>query len=288
MKTKVITGIIAAIFGITMVALMFTPVFTTALACFTLLANYELLHATGVKNKAVYVLTTIPAAGMPFILTYDLAQYSPIPVIGIILVYVFVLLLMMLARYEETRFEHISMAIVSSLLVPYVMSLLCEIRDFFPDAPRSTRGFLMLFALICAWITDAMAYFTGVKLGKHKMAPKISPKKSWEGAIGGVIGNIIVNLIIYAVYYALYRIGWIERLLFPLWLLPILSAFLSVIGMLGDLSASVIKRNYGVKDYGFIMGEGNGGVMDRFDSGIFVIGAMYVLLLVYQAAGLHF
>lgn len=288
MKTKVITGILAAIFGITMVALMFTPVFTTALACFTLLANYELLHATGVKNKAVYVLTTFPAAGMPFILTYDLTQYLPVPVIGVLLVYVFVLLLFMLARYDETRFEHISMALVSSLLVPYVMSLLCEIRDFFPDAPRSTRAFLMVYALICAWITDAMAYFTGVKFGKHKMSPKISPKKSWEGAIGGVVGNIIINLIIYGVYYLLYRFGLIQHLLFPLWLLPILSAFLSVIGMLGDLSASVIKRNYGIKDYGFIMGEGNGGVMDRFDSGVFVIGAMYVLLLIYDAADLHF
>ena len=288
MTTKVITGILAAIFGITMVALMFTPVFTTALACFTLLANYELLHATGVKNKAVYVLTTFPAAGMPFILTYDLTQYLPVPVIGVLLVYVFVLLLFMLARYDETRFEHISMALVSSLLVPYVMSLLCEIRDFFPDAPRSTRAFLMVYAIICAWITDAMAYFTGVKFGKHKMSPKISPKKSWEGAIGGVVGNIIINLIIYGVYYLLYRFGLIQHLLFPLWLLPILSAFLSVIGMLGDLSASVIKRNYGIKDYGFIMGEGNGGVMDRFDSGVFVIGAMYVLLLIYDAAGLHF
>ena len=70
--------------------------------------------------------------------------------------------------------------------------------------------------------------------------------------------------------------------------MPVLSAFLSVVGMLGDLSASVIKRNYGMKDYGFIMGEGNGGVMDRFDSAVFVFGAMYVLLLIYQAAGLHF
>lgn len=288
MKSKVLTGILGAIFGITMVALMFTPVFTTALACFTLLANYELLHATGVKNKGVYVLTTFPAAGMPFILSYDLMQYSPVPLMAILLVYVFILLVMMLARYEETRFEHISMALISSLLVPYVMSLLCEIRDFFPDAPKSTRGYLMLLALLCAWLTDAMAYFTGVRFGKHKMSPKISPKKSWEGAIGGVLGTIVINLIIYAVYYALYRIGWIERLLFPLWLLPILSAFLSVVGMLGDLSASVIKRNYGLKDYGFIMGEGNGGVMDRFDSGVFVFGAMYVLLLIYQAAGLHF
>lgn len=288
MKAKVISGLLAMVFGVTMVALCFTPVFTIALACFTLLANYELLHATGVKNKGVYVLTTIPSAGMPFILTYDLIQYSPVPLIAILLVYVFILLILMLIRYEETRFEHISMALVSSLLVPYVMSLLCEIRDFFPDAPQSTRAFLMVYTLICAWLTDAMAYFVGVKFGKHKMSPKISPKKTWEGAIGGVLGTIVLNIVIYGVYYLLFRFGWIQQLLVPLWLIPILTAFLSVIGMLGDLSASVIKRNYNVKDYGFIMGEGNGGVMDRFDSGVFVIGAMYVLLLIYRAAGLHF
>ena len=287
MKAKVLTGIIGAVFGITMVALQFTPVYVIALAFFTFLANYELLHATGVRNKAIIAVTSVPSAAMPFALSYDLTRFSPIPMVAVFLIYVFILLILMLAMYEQTRFEHISMALVSSLLVPYVMSLLIKIRDFYPDAPRSTRGFMMLFTLICAWISDTMAYFVGSKFGRHKMAPKISPKKSWEGAVGGVLGTIVVNLIIYGVYIVLYRLGWINRLLFPLWLVPILSALLSAIGMLGDLSASVIKRNYGIKDYGTVMGEGNGGVMDRFDSAIFVIGAMYVLLLIVRATGLH-
>ena len=287
MKKKVITGLIGTAFGITMLTLQFTPVYLVALAFFTFRANYELLRAAGVQNKVIVAVTSVPATAMPFVLSYDLTRFAPLPLVALLLIYVFLLLILMLAMYEKTRFDHISMALVSSLLVPYVMSLLVEIRDFYPEAPRSTRAYMMLFTLICAWVTDAMAYFVGSKFGKHKMAPLISPKKSWEGAIGGVIGTVIVNLIVYGVYFGLYKLGWINRLLFPLWLVPILSALLSVIGMLGDLSASVIKRNYGIKDYGTVMGEGNGGVMDRFDSAIFVIGAMYVLLLVVRVTGLH-
>lgn len=286
MKAKVISGVLGGVFAITMLTLMFTPVFSVAVAFFTTMANYELLKATGVRNKGIFVLTTIPATAMPFIVDYNLIRFLPVPLIVPFLIYVFVLLLLMLKKYETTRFEHVSMALVSSLLVPYVMSLMLSIRDFLPDAPRSTRSYMLVFTLICAWITDVMAYFVGVKLGKHKMSPKISPKKSWEGAVGGVVGTIVINFIVYGVYIALYKFGWIQKILFPLWLMPILSALLSVIGMLGDLSASAIKRNYGVKDYGTIMGEGNGGVMDRFDSGIFVIGAMYVLLLIAQSLSL--
>ncbi|MBQ7546547.1 MAG: phosphatidate cytidylyltransferase [Clostridia bacterium] len=287
MKKKVITGVIGALFGITMMTLQFTPVFLVVLAFFTFRANYELLRAAGVQNKVIVAVTSVPATAMPFVLSYDLTRFAPLPLVALLMIYVFLLLTLMLAMYEKTRFDHISMALVSSLLVPYVMSLLVEIRDFYPDAPRSTRAYMIVFTLICAWVTDAMAYFVGSKFGKHKMAPLISPKKSWEGAVGGVLGTVIINLIVYGVYFGLYKLGWINRLLFPLWLVPILSALLSVIGMLGDLSASVIKRNYGIKDYGTVMGEGNGGVMDRFDSAIFVIGAMYVLLLVVRVTGLH-
>lgn len=288
MKKKVITGILAAIFGISMVALQFTPVFVVALAFFTFSANYELLHATGVQNKVIYIVSAVPSVGMPFILSYDLMRFIPLPIVIVVLIYVFLLLLLMLAQFEKTRFEHVSMAIVSSLFVPYVMSLLIKIRDFYPQAPRSTRAFLLLFPLICAWISDTMAYFFGIRFGKHKMAPRISPKKTWEGAVGGVLGTVVVNLLIYAAYFALYKFGWINQIQFPLWLVLVLTVVLSAIGMLGDLSASVIKRNYGIKDYGTIMGEGNGGVMDRFDSAIFVIGAMYVLLEIIGAIGLTF
>ncbi|MDD6061763.1 MAG: phosphatidate cytidylyltransferase [Oscillospiraceae bacterium] len=286
MKAKVISGILGALFGITMLILQFTPVFSIVVAFFTFMANFELLRTAGVKNKGIYALTSVAATAIPFILEYDLTQYLPVPTMIVFLLYVFVLVLMMLKSYETTRFEHVSMALVSSLLVPYLISLLIAIRDF-GDFPRSTNVYLTLFALTNAWITDSMAYFFGSKFGKHKMAPKISPKKSWEGAVGGVFGNIVVNMIVWGVFYLLYKLELINKVMFPLWLVPIASVILAVIGMLGDLSASAIKRNYGVKDYGTIMGEGQGGVMDRFDSAVFVIGAMYAFLQIYGCIALR-
>lgn len=286
MKAKVISGVLAAIFGITMLILQFTPAFSIAIAFFTFVANYELLHTAGLKNKGIYAVTSIPAAAMPFILDYDLLQYIPVPVSVLVMAYVFVLVVMMLKKYETTRFEHVAMALVSSLLIPYLISLLIEIRDF-GNYPKSTNAFLTLYALLGAWITDTMAYFFGSKFGKHKMAPTISPKKSWEGAVGGVLGTIVVNVAVWGVFFLLYKLGLINRVLFPLWLVVLSSPIMSVCGMLGDLSASAIKRNYGVKDYGTIMGEGNGGVMDRFDSAVFVLGVSYAFLQIYGAIALR-
>lgn len=288
MKAKVISGILAALFGISMLALQFTPFFSIAIMLFTFMANYELLRTAGVKNKAVYVVSSVPAILMPFILDYDLLDYWPYPVSILILFYVFILTIIMLKGYETTRFEHVAMAMVSSLLIPYLISLLVDIRDIFiEDFPKSTCTFLTLVTLLCAWITDAMAYFAGSFFGKHKMAPKISPKKTWEGAIGGVIGTVIINMATWGVYYLLFRIGLINKVMIPLWIVPIVTVLLSVIGIVGDLSASAIKRNYGVKDFGTVMGEGQGGVMDRFDSAVFVIGSMYALLNVYHSIVIH-
>lgn len=267
-----------------MLVFQFTPVFSIAISLFTFMANLELLQTAGVKNKGIFALTSVVATAMPFILDYDLIRFWPYPVSILMLIYIFILVLMMLKSYEMTRFEHVAMALVSSILIPYLISLLVCIRDFFIDVyPKSTCAYLTLATLMSAWISDAMAYFAGSFFGKHKMAPKISPKKTWEGAIGGVLGTVIINMATWGVYYLLYSLGAINKLMIPLWIVPIVTVILSVIGMLGDLSASAIKRNYGVKDYGKVMGEGQGGVMDRFDSAVFVIGTMYAFLHIYQS-----
>ncbi len=122
-------------------------------------------------------------------------------------------------------------------------------------------------------MTDTCAYFVGSKFGKHKMTPKISPKKSWEGAVGGVAGAVIVNLLIFLIFNMVIK----ERLLLPYWAVILITVVLAVISMFGDLSASVIKRNYGAKDFGKLI-PGHGGVMDRFDSCIFVLPTLYFIV----------
>ena len=125
-------------------------------------------------------------------------------------------------------------------------------------------------------MADTGAYFAGHWFGKHKLAPEISPKKTVEGAVGGVITALVAVL----VFSCLFSVAATEVLGRPVEAnylrIVLVSPVLTVFSILGDLSASVLKRQYGVKDYGSIM-PGHGGIMDRFDSVLFVLPAVYLL-----------
>ena len=118
---------------------------------------------------------------------------------------------------------------------------------------------LYLLVFIAPWVSDAMAMYTGKLFGKKKLCPKISPKKTVAGAIGSMAGTMLVTLVY--LFIANTRLGCdYSYLLFGLLAIPA-----GIIIQLGDLSASVVKRNCGVKDYGSLL-PGHGGVMDRCDS----------------------
>ena len=125
-----------------------------------------------------------------------------------------------------------------------------------------------------AWVCDTCAYFAGRAFGKHKLTPKLSPKKTVEGAIGGVLGSVIVGLIF---GYILYTKENQSQGVFVV--LALITLVGSIISQLGDLLASGIKRDHGIKDYGKLI-PGHGGIMDRFDSVIFVIPCIYFLAAV--------
>ena len=132
---------------------------------------------------------------------------------------------------------------------------------------------MLLYLLFCAWFGDSGAYFAGTFFGKHKLCPNISPKKTFEGLVGGVVTVGIVTTILLVVYNN-FILGE-QQLSYPV-LIP-LSMVASLVGVVGDLSASVIKREYSVKDFGNIM-PGHGGVLDRFDSVILVAPFLYVVM----------
>ena len=129
-----------------------------------------------------------------------------------------------------------------------------------------------MIAVFAAWIADAGAYFVGSFFGKTKLCPEISPKKTVEGAIGGMVVNMLVLVLI----------GWIYELLFPAdvnYISMLLIGFgSSVISILGDLSFSLIKRSCNIKDFGQVI-PGHGGILDRFDSVIFVSPLIYYICL---------
>ena len=132
----------------------------------------------------------------------------------------------------------------------------------------------VILALSSAWIADTGAYFAGTFLGKHKLCPEISPKKTVEGFFGGIVTDVVV-MVIFALIYSLIAHAHVHYL----WLIFI-GIVCAVISVLGDLSASVLKRQQGIKDFGNIM-PGHGGVMDRFDSVLFTVPAFYALEMMY-------
>ena len=283
MKTRIITGVTAALFAIgILVAIGFGYVryISFIIAVLSAIAVHEVITVSKCKNKVVMAVTMLFAAAYSPFIAFDLERYLIIPKSSILIIYIIVLLLIMLKFYDITRFEHVALALFTSLAVPASLTTLIQLPLLCDENPqlfqRSQAVFMLLCAMYCAWLSDTFAYFIGSKFGKHKLCPKISPKKSVEGAIGGIVGEIILNLLLLFVFNKFFFKGE-SFLSYPF--VCVLSIVLSVISMFGDLAASTIKRNFGIKDFGKIL-PGHGGIMDRFDSVLFVMPVLYSALYI--------
>jgi len=127
---------------------------------------------------------------------------------------------------------------------------------------------LVWIVVIAAFGQDICAYFTGYFLGKHKMAPNLSPKKTIEGAVGGLLGSSVLA--------GVFGLLFMKEMVGICFLLGLVGG---AAGMAGDLTASMFKRKIGIKDYGALI-PGHGGIMDRFDSIIFVAPVIYYVMSV--------
>ena len=183
-------------------------------------------------------------------------------VIVLILLTIIVLVLEML---KGAPFDNMIASAGTTLLgVLYVVLLgghLVSVRTGFP--PRLSSHLLSFFFLIIM-CSDTGAYYTGRALGRHKLAPKVSPGKTWEGAIGGMAASLCVAVL---AHY------WFFPELSLKWALP-LAALMNVLGVLGDLTESALKRGAGAKDAAQIL-PGHGGLLDRLDSLLFNAPIIY-------------
>lgn len=268
---------------------VYTPVLPVVIAIFSAIAVWEVVKCAQVKNKGIRFLSIAFAALFPFfaaphalepLVSADaLAKVTgAVPVTAIMVVYGLALLLFMLKGYDFTKFEHVAIAFTASILIPFGLTTVIQFRDLYLVSSLFTKeaGIYILFmGAISAWGTDSGAYLAGRAFGKHKMAPKISPKKTTEGAVGGIVFSLVLNLAAFFLFQAITK-----QQPMPWWLVVLITVPVSFLGMMGDLSASVIKRNYGVKDFGKIF-PGHGGVMDRFDSALFTFSALYAIILTY-------
>jgi phosphatidate cytidylyltransferase len=164
---------------------------------------------------------------------------------------------------RQLRFADLMAALFGALAIPASFACLSLLRQ--------TSAALTLTPFVAAFCSDSLALFAGMAFGKHKLAPHVSPKKTVEGSVGGFLGAVLGMLVFNLVIRAL---GQAALPLPEILLMGLLGSFM---GQLGDLSFSVVKREFGVKDYGNLI-PGHGGVLDRFDSVTFVTPFVYLTL----------
>lgn len=273
MKSRLLTALIGVPIAIAWLFSLYVPVvFSAVLAVVGLIAEFEMLRVFEVKNIAFKVLCLATSAGVIFMADYN--KYLNIPLFPIIAAIVIVSLIIMVLDFENLKFEQVVCSLFCALLTSEALACVILFRDCYLTWPekfvKADGVFFILLAFFSSWISDGCALFAGRLFGKHKLAEKISPKKTVEGAIGGLAGNVIFCIALFFIMNKFFGLGENITLLFTV----ISSAVLSIISIFGDLAASTIKRHHGIKDFGNLL-PGHGGIMDRFDSSVFVFAALY-------------
>ena len=260
MKARVLFGVFGFIF-VLLALYVFPPIILEAVvAALCVFATYEVLGSTKlVLNRLELLLAMLVSLG----LAVGHFTVLPLDLIDVMQGLVFVMLVgsfaIELKFHDSMKVSQVAWAFFGALLVPYLLlSLLRIFQMNYHHGP-----FIVLLPLLAAWGADTCALFAGMFFGRHKLAPVVSPKKTVEGAIGGVIGGAVLVLLAALSMNATLKLGM------PLWAAVVLGACGAILGEIGDLSFSIIKRQTGIKDYGHIF-PGHGGVLDRFDSVIFV------------------
>jgi phosphatidate cytidylyltransferase len=186
-------------------------------------------------------------------------------VLGALLVYLTYYVLVF-PKYTITQ---IAEAFFCFLYAPVMLSCIYLTRHLGEYGP-----FVVWLIFLSSWVSDAFAYCVGITMGKRKIFPTISPKKTLEGAAGGVFGAMLCTVL-----YCQIFVRWLAPELNVVFWFTLISGVGAVISQVGDLVASGIKRNHGIKDFGTLI-PGHGGMVDRFDSVIFIAPVVYVLALV--------
>ena len=266
MKARVLTGIFGG--GALLAYLLFLPpIFTVSLMTpVCVLAMYEILAVTNiVSHRGLTAAAMLFAAVVPFF-RVETGLWFPA---AALFVYTAVLGCIQVKYHATLKAEQTGFVFFVSTVIPLSLSCLGYLRL------QGEHGlFYVLLALIMPWFADIGAYFVGTLCGKHKLCPNISPKKTVEGLIGGVVVSVGVTLLAAWVYVRFFA----HEAVVCWWQLAVLSLVCAPLSVLGDLFASIIKRQSGAKDYGHLI-PGHGGVMDRFDSLIFTAPVLYLVVL---------
>lgn len=274
MAKRLISAFVGIIIGVSIIVFDNIWLYAVVVSFFSAVGTWELIRAVGCDgNKLLKFFCTGFAAIVPFVLIFKLIKLFPPLFAG----YILALFALMLANHKNVKFEHIAMCGSAGMLIPASLSCVAMLRYTAPADNQAMGIYLILYVLFCAWFGDSGAYFVGTFLGKHKLCPNVSPKKTVEGLIGGIL-SVGVFVFLETLIFNLFIFGEAQINYIPV---VIIGMIASAFGVLGDLSASVIKREFDVKDFGNIM-PGHGGVLDRFDSVLFVAPFVYLAYLYFS------
>ena len=236
---------------------------TVAIAVISLVSVYELLwRSEVVTDKTLVGIGYVASLTIVLWAHFGYESVYVLPMFFLLTLFVFIV---WMTKQQSVKFKHVTATIFGATVIPLFLSSILGIVN-------NLNGiYLVIVPFMAAWLTDTGAYFTGYFLGKHKLAPTISPKKTIEGSVGGIV-VCVMSFLLY---------GFIMEKFFALdanyLMLAITGLVLSPIAQIGDLSLSIIKREYNIKDYGVVF-PGHGGILDRFDSVLFTAPATLIIL----------
>ena len=255
--SRLLTGLIMALFLI-IVLLADSMVLQIIAFIAAILVLFELYKATAILKKGfLFILGFLPLAAL-FV--------NSISTIGLLVYfYIAVLFAFMLVNNKRIRLKDIAAVFMLGFFVTFMIKHIIMLRQL------ELGGFLIWAVFVSACMSDTFAYASGRLFGRHKLCPVISPKKTVEGAAGALVGTMI-SMLIYGGVLTLFDLS------VNFALLAILGLVSSVFAQLGDLSASIIKRECQIKDFGSVL-PGHGGFFDRFDSILFVAPIIYYAVI---------
>lgn len=272
MKTRVLTAIVALIIFVPVLVFADSVAFPLALALLAAISGYEFANSAG-EAKKWYI--TLPTAAFCFIFAASarmdqlLPDFLPVGasvyfwLITLVAAYMFYMLCLTVFAFGKVGARQLMATAGMAVFAALAFYSFIKVRD------HAVYDYLLI--LIAAWMTDTFAIFGGKLFGKKKLAPKLSPKKTVAGMISGVVGAmvgfLVYNIVVSLVFGS--DVNYILRLA--------LAIPASLISQVGDLAASAIKRDCGIKDYGKIF-PGHGGVTDRFDSVMFLSVATFLFI----------
>lgn len=259
-KTRLLSGIVlvalALILIITGGELLLVSAFV--ISC---IGMYELYRVFAAEKSVLAAAGYLAAA-----VYYCNLEWNFIPdILMLFMAFIILLMFVYVFAYPKYHSRQVMAVFFGLFYVAVMLSYVYRIREL-------SRGLYLAFLVfLCSWGCDTCAYCVGMLIGKHKMSPKLSPKKSVEGAVGGVVGAALLTALYSFAFRAQMEIDAAE-----IGILAVIAAVAALISMVGDLTASAIKRNYDIKDYGHLI-PGHGGILDRFDSVIITAPIIFYL-----------